>query len=199
MEKSVPKKFADRLYVINEVHDEESGEHSKAIHSQHSESAIEKSFLMCVLAYTFCKGDPRPDGSRWITDIDLFRLLHGQDENLPEEPSNRKSNQSASHVGTVSNDTPNVDAMLDKFVHMDYLIKEKQDADAASQTQALTQAEETFIYAMGPRAAMEIGRRQIVYFCAEILGEEPDPTMLAEIDQDEEGETQMEVGDESSQ
>jgi hypothetical protein len=43
--------------------------------------------------------------------------------------------------------------------------------------------ENTFQYAMGPRAAMEIGRKQIVYFCAEVLDEEPDETMIAEIEQ----------------
>ena len=37
-------------------------------------------------------------------------------------------------------------------------------------------------YSLGPRAAHEIGRRQIIHFCAEILDEEPDPTMLAELD-----------------
>ena len=33
----------------------------------------------------------------------------------------------------------------------------------------------------------EVGRKQVVFFCSEILGEEPDPTMLKEISQDEEG------------
>jgi hypothetical protein len=29
---------------------------------------------------------------------------------------------------------------------------------------------------------MEIGRRQIIYFAAEVLDEEPDPTMLSELE-----------------
>ncbi len=41
-------------------------------------------------------------------------------------------------------------------------------------------------YAMGPRAAMENGRKQVIYFCSNVLDEQPDPTMLAEVDEDEE-------------
>jgi hypothetical protein len=33
---------------------------------------------------------------------------------------------------------------------------------------------------------MEIGRRQIIYFAAEVLDEDPDPTMLAELENDPE-------------
>ena len=40
-------------------------------------------------------------------------------------------------------------------------------------------------YAMGPRAVLEVGQRQIIYFCANVLDEEPDPTMLAEVDGDD--------------
>jgi hypothetical protein len=39
---------------------------------------------------------------------------------------------------------------------------------------------------MGPRAAMEVGRKQVIYFCSNVLDEQPDPTMLAEVDEDEE-------------
>jgi hypothetical protein len=46
--------------------------------------------------------------------------------------------------------------------------------------------QDIFQYSMGPRAAMEIGRHQIIFFCSEILDEgEPDPTMLQEIYQEE--------------
>jgi hypothetical protein len=44
------------------------------------------------------------------------------------------------------------------------------------------------LYAMGPRAAMEVGRKQVIYFCAEILDEEPDPTMLRDVEEDLEEE-----------
>jgi hypothetical protein len=43
---------------------------------------------------------------------------------------------------------------------------------------------------------MEVGRKQVIYFCAEILDEEPDPTMLQEVElqdeeDDEEGQYQV--------
>ena len=49
---------------------------------------------------------------------------------------------------------------------------------------------------MGPRAAMEIGRRQVVYFCSNVLDQEPDPTMLAEIDEDDESSEEEEEEEE---
>lgn len=184
--KTLPKKFKERLYLINEADEEDSAEHSKAIHSIHSESAIEKGLLMIVLALAHCKGEPKTDGSRWISDSDLYRLLHGIDEDIPEEPpaaANRKvtGTQARYHndVEDGVSSTPDVDGLLERFVHQDYLLKEK----AAEQTGPGSQVvENTFQYAMGPRAAMEIGRKQVVYFCAEVLGENPDETMIAEID-----------------
>ena len=38
------------------------------------------------------------------------------------------------------------------------------------------------------RAAIEVGRKQVIYFCASILDEQPDPTMLKEVDEDDEVE-----------
>ena len=38
----------------------------------------------------------------------------------------------------------------------------------------------------GPRAAMEVGRKQVIYFCYNVQDEQPDPTMLAEVKEDEE-------------
>ena len=49
---------------------------------------------------------------------------------------------------------------------------------------------------MGPRSAIEIGRRQIIYFCAEVLDEAPCPTMLKEVEEDEEDDGQEEEEDE---
>ena len=48
--------------------------------------------------------------------------------------------------------------------------------------------ENSFLYALGPRAAVEIGRRQIIFFCAEILDEEANDEMLQEVDRDAEEE-----------
>jgi len=192
--KSFPKKFKDRHYVINEAAEEdEAAEHAKAIHSVHSESAIERGLLMVMLALAFCKGEPKPDGSRWITDSDLYRLLHGIDENIPEEPPAAANRKVTGTQARYRNDgeeglseTPDVDGLLERFVHMDYLMKEKAGEETGPGSQVV---ENTFQYAMGPRASMEIGRKQVVIFCAEVLDEQPDETMIAEIDAvDDEGE-----------
>jgi hypothetical protein len=183
----LPKKYSDRYFCINGVEEKEDGSHSKAIHSVHNDASMEKGILMVILAFCFCKGSPRPGSPatmRWITDIDLYRLLHGLDENLPQDPpsvTERKVHTTSQSNTIVDGTTPKVDVLMEKFVAMDYLLKDKME-DNTSETEDIT------VYAMGPRAALEVGRRQIIYFCSQILGEEPDPTMLQELD---DGETQL--------
>ena len=60
-------------------------------------------------------------------------------------------------------------------------------AKASEQQQQATSSgssidEDSCFYTMGPRAAIEIGRRQVIFFCGEILDEELDPTMLQELE-----------------
>jgi hypothetical protein len=93
--------------------------------------------------------------------------------------------------------TPNVDAFLQKFVYLDYLIKVKNDESNSLSIVTQTQANDDAVqvsYAMGPRSALEVGRKQVLYFCSEILDEQPDPTMLAELEDhdDEEEENPIE-------
>jgi hypothetical protein len=189
--KGLPKKYKDRYYVVNGLEDDAHGHHSKAIHNVHEDVAIEKGLLMVILSLTYCKGDPRTDGSRWILDKDLYGLLNRIDENIPGEPPAQGTKRSASSTQQINRFgggdgvamTPDVDVLLDKFVTRDYLIKEKATEERLVVSQ---DAEEgSMFYTMGPRAAMEIGRRQIIYFAAEVLDdEEPDPTMLAELQND---------------
>ena len=81
--------------------------------------------------------------------------------------------------------TPNLDVMLENFTQWDYLIKEK----ATEENYHTSPVEEgDVLYSMGPRSALEVGRKQTITFCAEILGEEPDPSMMKEIEGDEEAE-----------
>ena len=199
-DKNFPAKFKDRYYVINNVQDDESGAHSKAIHSVHVDAAVEKGLLMLILAFVYCKGDMK-NGTRWITGSALYRLLHGVDENIPQDPpisgSKKGHRDSSGGVGLtpvkvasqggprgdgIAN-TPDVDALLVKFVEMDYLLKIKEEANLSASAMELPSQDDRsdFMYAMGPRAAMEIGRKQIIYFCAEILDEQPCPTMLSEL------------------
>jgi hypothetical protein len=116
------KKYDDRFYCINAIPEDESGTHSKAIHSVHNDAAMEKGLLMVILAFCFCKGSPRPQQPttmRWITDIDLYRLLHGLDENLAMDPpsvTERKTSASvmSTQMTIVDGMTPKVDILMDK-------------------------------------------------------------------------------------
>ena len=196
--KGLPAKYKDRYFVVNAIEDNQSGSHSKAIHSVDESSTIQHGLLMIILAIAYCKGYPRSDGSRWVVDKDLYSLLNRVDENIPSEPpvqgptkrrGGATSQQSARFTGGSGvSMTPDVDVLLEDFVRRDYLIKEK----ATDEHMAMCQhaEEDSLFYTMGPRAAMEIGRQQIIYLAAEVLDEEPDPTMLNEL-KDEEG-TQME-------
>jgi MAGE family len=189
--KGVSKMQKDRYYVTNGL--EADGSHSKALHAVHEQSSIEKGFLMVVLGFVYCKGDSRNDGSRWIHDKDLYNLLHRLDENIPPNPPTINSKRSKSASASMSQissrqvggegvaQTPDVDTLLCKFCHRDYLIKEKANEEQITASNA-TIDENSFFYSMGPRAAIEIGRRQVIYFCSEILDEEPDPTMLQELE-----------------
>eukprot|EP00980_Cylindrotheca_fusiformis_P009492 scaffold2076_cov106-Cylindrotheca_fusiformis.AAC.1 len=193
--KSLPARFKDRYYVQNSAADTSDGAHSKAIHSVHSGSSIERGLILLINALIFCKGESRSDGSRWILGRDLYRLLHRVDDSIPEDPpaqgsARSKAQPKASRINE-SNMTPNVDALLEQFVHWDYFIKEKATEENFS-TQTLEEGD--VLYTMGPRSAIEIGRKQIIHFCAEILDEAPCPTMLKEVEVDmEEEEQELEV------
>jgi hypothetical protein len=83
--------------------------------------------------------------------------------------------------------TPDVDALLDKFVRREHLARQRATDEQAA-NDARVDANDSCYYAMGPRSALEVGRKQVVFFCAEILGTAPDPAMLKEIEEDDEDE-----------
>lgn len=195
-----PAKYKDRLYVVNQIADDEQGTHSKALHGCHVDSCVEKGLLMLILAFIYCKGEMK-EHVRWLDAKVLYRLLHSLDENVPAEPSHRKQRGSAgagaggsvvvamermddpmsssSGSGGGVEMTPNVDLALEKFVHLDYLIKKKSDnvgGDGVDDDDAVS-------YAIGPRSLLVVGLKQIVCFCAQVMDQEPDPTMLQELSQ----------------
>jgi len=57
MEEDLPNRYKNRLYLINDVNDDEHGTHSLNIHSSHVESSVEKGVLMTILALAFCTLD----------------------------------------------------------------------------------------------------------------------------------------------
>lgn len=185
-QKGMPAKFKDRHYVLNSCMDTPTGDISRAVHSVHVGPSIERGLLLVVLGLVFCKGQARANGPRKALERDLYRLLNRLDDNIPEDPPAqgtgraKKSAQYRAGDLTESRSTPNVDALLDLFVHWDYLIREK-----ASEENCVFQNLEDgdVVYSIGPRAAMEIGMKQIIAFCAEVLDQEPDPTMIKEVDE----------------
>ncbi|KAL3821814.1 hypothetical protein ACHAXA_003316 [Cyclostephanos tholiformis] len=206
MEDELPSRFGNRLYLINDVTDDEDGTHSLNIHSSHVESSVERGVLMMILAFAFCRGTSQVRSgqmkgagkkTRWISEHQLYGLLHRVDENIPSEPPSaegrKKSRQGGGGRKSVSpadgadggvGQTPDIDALLERFVQLDYLLQDKIDMPDGREGSE----EKVMAYAMGPRAAMEVGRKQVIYFCSNILDEQPDPTMLAEVDEDEANE-----------
>lgn len=199
MEDELPSRFGNRLYLINDVADDEDGTHSLNIQSSHVESSVEKGVLMMILAFAFCKGTSQVRSgqmkgagkkTRWITEHNLYGLLHRVDENIPSEPPSAEGRKKSRQGGRKSlgdgadggvGQTPDIDALLERFVQLDYLLQDKIDMPDGREGSE----EKVTAYAMGPRAAMEVGRKQVIYFCSNILDEQPDPTMLAEVDEDE--------------
>lgn len=182
--KIFPNKYKNRYYLVNDF-DDPDGSHSKAIHGIHRSSSIQKGVLMVTLALVYCKGEAMADGSRWILDKDLYRLMHTLDDNLPSEPPVKRTRKRNSVTQDVAvEDTPQLDSLLESFVQHDYLVREAKNEHLMSIFDIAD--EESVFYSLGPRAAIEVGRKQIIYFCAEILDEpEPDETMLKELEEDE--------------
>ena len=56
MEEDLPSRFKSRLYLINDVTDNDDGLHSLNIHYADKNGSNEKGVLMMVLAFAFCKG-----------------------------------------------------------------------------------------------------------------------------------------------
>lgn len=160
--KDFPAKCKERYYLVNDLEDP-YGTNIKAIHKVHETASMEKGLLMVVLGFIFCNGTARSDGSRLLLDKELYRLLHLMDENLPDEPPG--STATAARSRNAVDGAPDVDAALDRAVKMDYLMKIKANEQLLTLNE---QAEETsWFYAMGARAAIEIGRRRVVHFVSE--------------------------------
>lgn len=222
MEDELPSRYGNRLYLTNSVADDDDGTHSVNILSSHTESSVERGVLMMVLAFAFCKGTAQVRSgqmkgagkkTRWITEHHLYGLMHRVDENIPSAPPSdegrKKSTRASSSGGRKSlcpldnadaggvGQTPDMDALLERFVQLDYLLQDKIEEPDSREGGSSSQGDDGKVtaYAMGPRAALEIGRKQVIFFCSNVLDEQPDPTMLAEVDEDEEASEDEHGGD----
>jgi hypothetical protein len=159
--KAFPTRCKDRYYLVNAIIDQD-GMHSKSMHKVHKTSSVEKGLLMIVLANIFSAGVALADSSRWLLDLDLYRLLNQLDENVPGRPpvQGSKRRRDTNHV----EGTPDVDGALDRFVKMDYLLRVK--AKESDQLMSMNEEAEddSYFFAMGPRSVIEIGRRQVIHF-----------------------------------
>ena len=157
-----PARCRDRFYLVNAAADDAAGTHAKAMLARHAGASLDRGLLMVVLGLIYCQGHALTDGARWLLDADLYRGLHQLDENVHAAPPASNTRHRAPSVPGI----PDVDSALERFVRMDYLYKTKATEqlinlnDRASDT--------SFFYALGPRAAVEVGERQVLNFCAQI-------------------------------
>jgi len=181
---SIPNKFKDHLYIINETVFDENGTHAQNLNTRWDSS--KNGLLICILCFVYNKGIIRSDTKRmnifkWLTEENLFKLLNQTDPDIPAEVKFAKDTE-IEGVGSVAGG-------IQEFVDCGYLILDKFKTDDDSSG---------VYYAWGPRAALEVGRKQIITFTANILDEQPDPTMLQELDEggDDEEERKGEEGEE---
>mmetsp|Transcript_13261 Transcript_13261/g.17353 ORF Transcript_13261/g.17353 Transcript_13261/m.17353 type:complete len:312 (-) Transcript_13261:55-990(-) len=182
-------KYQDRYYLVNYIKDN-SGTHSRVLLDDAERGA--RGFLMVILGLIFCKGTVRGGtkgkySTRWLSGNMLYKYLNAIDDRVPEEPplnlkgsTNRRSTQ----IESLSDDAVTI---IDKLVSQDYLLREKaENQDESDGIQ--------YLYSMGPRSILEIGRKQLIYFMAEVMDEgEPSEAMLHEFEGDGEEDEELEV------
>ncbi|GMH93600.1 hypothetical protein TrST_g2908 [Triparma strigata] len=176
---SLPPKYKDLNYIINHLPPDTTGDHASALNERYDSGV--NGFLIVVLCLIYNKGFVRSDTKRrndfkWVKEESLYGWLNEIDGEIGEEVKKAKEVE-VEGVGCV----PNV---LEDFVASNYLITEKVKTDNDFSG---------VYYAWGPRAALEVGRKQIIYYTANVLDQQPDPTMLQEL---EEGEEEEEEGEE---
>jgi hypothetical protein len=110
---------------------------------------------------------------KWCSEEVLYKAMNDVDGTISSEPKRG----GGSEIFGLNSD---VESLIARFVDQDYLIKDKVKVDDDSSG---------VHYTLGPRSALEVGRKQLVYLTANILGEqEPDPTMLLELDEESDEE-----------
>jgi hypothetical protein len=64
-----------------------------------------------------------------------------------------------------------MDALQERFVQLDYLLQDKIEEPDSCEGGLSSQGDDGKVtaYAMGLRAAMEIGQKQVIYFCSNVL------------------------------
>ena len=122
-----------------------------------------QALLMITLGLIFCSA------GRELDEPELYRRLHALDPNVEGAPPRRGvGGGEIAGVGRVAD-------LVEAFRKQHYIVAEpREDADGAP----------TCALKIGPRAFVEFGRKQIVHFIADSLGQVADPTVLNEIRQE---------------
>ncbi|GMH63923.1 hypothetical protein TrRE_jg11017 [Triparma retinervis] len=165
MHGSIPAKFKGRMYI---------GDQADRLHRRFDSG--QNGLLMFLLMVIYNKGVIRSDtraALKWCTEEVIFKAMNDVDGTISSEAKRGGGNE----IYGLNSD---IESLLARFVEQDYLIRDKVKVDDDSSG---------VHYTLGPRSALEVGRKQLVFFTANILGEqEPDPTMLRELDDDSEEE-----------
>ena len=226
MKDSLPTRYAERFYAVNNPVGDEDGEQAGKLHDRFDSGV--NGLLITVLMIIYNKGELRNDTKnksnfKWLTEEvslctfrfslfpvsfssllllllllfpptsvpfrsaytkapllkslqSLLKTLNQIDDSIPESlSSSKRGSAEIEGLGT------DMQTLLTRFVEQDYLIKDKVKVEDDSSG---------VYYTLGPRAALEVGRKQLIFFAANLLGEQPDPTMLHELEgsSDEEAE-----------
>ena len=141
--------------------------------------------LTACLIIIYNKGQLHDKGNvKWLSEEVLYQKLNFVDPELPKEPPKGKSSQIPEGL------TTDIASLLSQFVADDYLVSKT----VKSATNDVTS---TLCYAVGPRSALELGRRQLVHLAAQLIDELPDQAMLNELDNEEAGEPEEDEEEEA--
>jgi len=116
---------------------------------------------MVVLAFVYSSN--HDSSSHKVSEVQLSQHLERLDPN--------STKQSRERLFGVSE----WEGAVDLFVKQHYLVKEKEEDGDAS----------VGIVGLGPRAFVEVGRKQVVFFTHEAVDQAVDPSLLEELAEDD--------------
>lgn len=134
-----------------------------------------RGLIMIVLGLIFCAHDK-------IREKVLYEQLQGLEPQLQITAKGGSKDGEYSISGEVQG-VGEVSEAFEKMRKEQYLLREKEESDEGHY----------FVYSMGPRAYVEIGRRQVLQFLAETMSQEVDQSLLKEIENDEARQAEKEA------
>lgn len=162
-------KFKDGFYLLNDL---PLGKHRSEVLAEASPAL--RGLLMVCLACVYSSN--HGSSSHKLAEPQLVQHLMRLDTNSTKVARLRDFGHEE------------YEGVVDTFVKQHYLIKEK-DEDSGESVPVT-------VLSLGPRALLEVGRRQIVFFTHEAVGTTVDAALLEELAEDEKGNaTEEEEGE----